>query len=388
MKKICLFANSMFKIGGEQRISSYICNHFIEQGFEVTVIIKVKEKVDYNLYHLSKKVKLYFLNHNYSFRLNNTRFVDLLRTINRKTGIVKNNPNQIRHFFCSDQMLHELTMFFQSHTFDYVIGVSGDRSFILSYLKPFINGKLIYWNHQTIRAHFKEKNTRYFMEDSFIQKQIKQFDEVIVLSKDDKTLLDNYYHLNCVVIPNCNSFISKKKSTLDHNRFIAVGRLTYQKGFDLLIKSMKIFISENKNYTLDIFGEGKDNYKLNRMIKKNHLQNYIHILKPNKNIQDIYQNYDACLVSSRYEGFGLVTLEAMECGLPIIGYQIPINKEIIKNNQNGLLVSCFDINKYAEAMLKIASSYQYRKNLSLKLPESTKNYNQDIIKNKWDKIIF
>ena len=60
MKKICFFANSMFKIGGEQRITSIIANELVKKSYDVTIIIKCNEEIDYSLYNLSKKVKLVF----------------------------------------------------------------------------------------------------------------------------------------------------------------------------------------------------------------------------------------------------------------------------------------------------------------------------------------
>ena len=162
MKKICFFTNSMFKIGGEQRITTLIANGLIKNNYDVTIIIKCKEKIDYSLYNLSKKVHLVFLNMNYDFRLNNIVFFEKLRVINRKIGIFKNSKKIIRHFFCSNKLLYKLKEFFSNNKYDVVIGVAGDRSFILSYLKEYINGKLIFWNHMNFDAHFKNSNSRYY----------------------------------------------------------------------------------------------------------------------------------------------------------------------------------------------------------------------------------
>ncbi len=67
---------------------------------------------------------------------------------------------------------------------------------------------------------------------------------------------------------------------------------------------------------------------------------------------EVYLNHDIFLISSRYEGFGLVTLEAMECGLPVIGFDIPANKELITNGNNGFLVPCYNVLEYAKTSVK------------------------------------
>ena len=206
MKKICFFTNSMFKLGGEQRITTEIANGLTNLGYDVTILIKQKEHIDLNLYGLSNKIHISFLDVNYDFRLNNIAFFEKLRSINRKTGIFKHCPRIIRHFFCSNKIIKQLKTFFSNNDFDFVIGVAGDRSFILSLLKPIINGKIIFWNHQSVDAHFKKEKTRYSNENSFIEPLFKNFHEIIVLTNSDKEKLENYYNIKCRVIPNCKSF--------------------------------------------------------------------------------------------------------------------------------------------------------------------------------------
>lgn len=386
-KKICFFTNSMFKLGGEQRIVSILANGLVKSGFEVTIIIKNNEDINYEMYKLSKSIKLYFLHNKYKFKLNNNILFEYLRLLNRKTGIFKNNKKLIKHFFASNKMFCELKNFFINNKFDYVIGVAGDRSFILSYLKKYISGRLIFWNHQAITAHFKNKGTRYYNEEKFIIPLFKNFDKIILLSKDDQKLLKKYYSIDSTVIYNCKSFSSKFKSNLNNGKFIAIGRLTYQKGFDLLIDAMKNFSNHNLVYKLDIYGEGKDYKKLKRKIKKYHLDNNISILPPCVNIEKIYVNYDAFLMSSRYEGFGLVTIEAMECGLPIIAFDIPVNKEIIKNKVNGILVPSYDTSLYSKTMLEFANSYELRKKYANNTMLSLKNFTEEQMLENWLKIL-
>lgn len=387
MKKICFFTNSMFKLGGEQRITTKIANGLIEKGYDVSILIKQKEEIDLKLLGLSEKVHITFLDVNYDFRLNNTKIFEKLRIINRKTGIFYFFPRLIRHFFCSNRMLKQVSTYFKNNHFDYVIGVAGDRSFILGLLKPIIKGKIIFWNHQSIEAHFKRKNARYVKEERFIKPLLKKFDEIIVLTQNDKKLLDSYYKLNCKVIPNCKSFETKKKSSLTHKKFLAIGRLTYQKGFDYLLQAMTLFSKQNKEWTLDIYGEGENKEDLLKMIQKNNLENRVHIHPINKDIINIYLNHDVFLMSSRYEGFGLVTLEAMECGLPVIGFDIPANKELILDQVNGLLVPSYDVIAFSNAMKKLATNKEIREKYALELKKSTEKFTLKNIVNQWEELL-
>ena len=387
MKKICFFSNSMFKIGGEQRITSIIANELVKNNYDVSIIIKCNEQIDYSLYDLSKKIRLIFLNMNYDFRLNNIKLFEYLRTINREYGILKYNKFIIRHFFCSNKILRKLKEIFMNNKFDVVIGVAGDRSFILSYLKKYIKGKLIFWNHMNFDAHFKNKKSRYYNEESFIKPLFKNFDSIINLNKDDVIKFKKYYNINSIVISNCKSFSSNEKSSLNNNKFISCGRLVEQKGFEYLIEIMKLFVMNNKEYILDIYGDGPLRDKLINKIKEYDLINYVNIYSTNKNIEKLYLNYDLFLNTSIYEGFGLVTLEALECGLPVIGFDIPANRTIIENNKTGKLIKHYDIKEYARILLNLVKEKNILMQYQNIIESSIKKFHKETVIKEWINII-
>ena len=387
MKKICFFVNSMFKIGGEQRITSLISNELVKNNYDVTIIIKCNENIDYSLYNLSKKVHLIFLNMNYDFRLNNIVFFEKLRIINRKTGIFKNCKRLIRHFFCSNKLLCKLKKVFQSNEYNVVIGVAGDRSFILSYLKKYINGKLIFWNHMNFDAHFKKENARYYNEENFIKPLLNRFDNIINLNEDDIIKFKKYYNVDSEVIYNCKSFNSKTKSSLNNNKFISCGRLVEQKGFEKLIEIMKNFNQKNKDYTLDIYGNGPLKEELLDKINDYKLKDYIKIYSENKNIEKIFVKYDLYLNTSIYEGFGLTTLEALECGVPVFGFDIPANKNLIQDNKTGRLIKCYDTKEYANFLLKTVEDKKILNYYQTNIEESIEKYEINNVIKKWINII-
>ena len=387
MKKICFFTNSMFKIGGEQRITTLISNELVKNNYDVTIIIKCNEKIDYSLYNLSKKIHLIFFNMNYDFRLNNIRLFEKLRTINRKTGIFKNNKRLIRHFFCSNNLLNKLKNIFINNNYDVVIGVAGDRSFILSFLKEYIKGKLIFWNHMNFDAHFKNKNSRYYNEEVFIKPLFKNFDYIINLNDDDVDKFKKNYNIDSVVIYNCKSFNSKIKSNLNNYKFISCGRLVKQKGFEKLIEIMKLFVSNNKDYKLDIYGNGQLKETLLNQINELELNDYINIYPENKNLEDIFPKYDLYLNTAIYEGFGLTTLEALECGLPIFGFDIPANKTLIQDGKTGRLIKSYDIKEYADILLKTLEDTKTLDYYQSNIDKSIKKYDINNVIKKWINII-
>lgn len=387
MKKVCFFTNSMFKIWGEQRITSIISNELERNGYEVTIIIKNKEEIDYELYNLSKSIKLIMMNYNYNFRLNNYKIFDYLRKINRKFGLFKNNKKLIRQFYCSDKMLNKLKNIFSTHKYDYIIWVAGDRSFILSYLKEYIDGNIIFWNHMNFDTHFKNKNSRYCNEEFFIKELLINFDKIIVLNQDDKIKFKKYFNVNSIVIENCKSFVSDEKTHLNNKRLMACGRLVPQKGFELLIDIIKLFSKYKKEYKLDIYGEGPLKKTLIKKIKDNNLEDYICIQNPEKDIKQIFLKHDIFLNTSIYEGFGLVTLEALECGLPVIGFDIPANKSLIKDSLNGILIKSFDIEEFSIKLCNLINNPLKMQKIQKNIPVIIDKYNKEKIIEKWTKIL-
>ena len=111
---------------------------------------------------------------------------------------------------------------------------------------------------------------------------------------------------------------------------MAVGRFSHRhKGFDLLIEAFHIFAEENKDWTLDIVGEGVEEPMYRKLIKDYQLEEQIAIHPFTNHIQKFYSEAQVYILSSRWEGMPLVLMEAMSHGLPIISSNLPICEEIM-----------------------------------------------------------
>jgi glycosyltransferase involved in cell wall biosynthesis len=127
---------------------------------------------------------------------------------------------------------------------------------------------------------------------------------------------------------------------LNKNYFCAVGRLSYQKGFDILIQSMKILVNKYPHINLQIFGSGPLEKELNNLILSLNLQNNVRLMGFEKEIYQKIKNSKGLIMPSRYEGCGMVLLEAMLLSVPVIATDCPYGpKEIIGESEYGLLVS-------------------------------------------------
>jgi len=181
-----------------------------------------------------------------------------------------------------------------------------------------------------------------------MEKNVSYLDKLVVLTETAKEQWAPF--ANVVSIPNFNTLYPEKLSGEKYGKTaIAVGRLNEQKGFDMLIESWKIVYNSHPSWKLNIYGNGEDKAFLEKLIERNELTGIVRINGPVKEIEKEYMRSDFYVLSSRCEGWGLVLLEAMGCGLPCVSFDCPDGpRHIIQDGKTGLLVNNGAIVELAE----------------------------------------
>lgn len=213
---------------------------------------------------------------------------------------------------------------------------------------------------------------------------VRRFDKFVVLTNEDRGYWGNLPNIE--VIPNAAMHVSDAYSDVMNKRVIAVGRLDYQKGFDRLIQAWQLVQHTGKftDWKLDIFGQGEWQEMLRQMIDKAGLQNTVCLNRPTKQIGEEYVKSDMLVMSSNYEGFPMVMIEAMACGLPVVSFDYKCGpKDIIQTGINGLLVPNGDIQALADAMMKVMEDEAYRKMLSLNARKVVDTYSEQAVMAQW-----
>lgn len=216
------------------------------------------------------------------------------------------------------------------------------------------------------------------------ERMVRKFDKFVVLSEEDK----GYWGAmpNLCVIPNAALRMSDTYAEGDKKRVIAVGRLDYQKGFDRLVEAWRI-VQQNKAYAdwhLDIFGQGEWKEMLQAQIDGYGLQESVKLNAPTQQIGKEYTNSSMLVMSSNYEGFPMVMIEAMACGLPAVSFDFKCGpKDIIRHGENGLLVKNNDIQGLAEAMMKLMGNEELRRQMSVEARKVTETYSEEVVMKKW-----
>ena len=213
---------------------------------------------------------------------------------------------------------------------------------------------------------------------------VRRFDRFVVLTEEDKGYWGDMPNIQ--VIPNAALFMADRYADMSRKRVIAVGRLDYQKGFDRLIEAWRIIHQheEYKDWTLDIFGQGEWKERLQDMIEACGLQDCVKLNAPTKQIGREYANSSMLVMSSNYEGFPMVMIEAMACGLPAVSFDFKCGpKDIIQHGVNGLLVKNGDIQGLADVMMHLMADEQLRQRMSAEARKVVETYSEEVVMRKW-----
>lgn len=213
---------------------------------------------------------------------------------------------------------------------------------------------------------------------------VRRFDKFVVLTHEDKGYWGKLPNIE--VIPNAAMQVSESCSDVTNKRVIAVGRLDYQKGFDRLIEAWELIQRTEKfaDWQLDIFGQGEWREMLQHMIDEKGLQDTARINPPTNAIMNEYAQSSLLVMSSHYEGFGMVLVEAMSCGVPVVSFDCKCGpKDIIQHGINGLLVHEGDVKALAEAMVEVMTDEVYRKMLSRNAKKVVDTYSEEAVMKQW-----
>jgi glycosyltransferase involved in cell wall biosynthesis len=211
-----------------------------------------------------------------------------------------------------------------------------------------------------------------------------KFNKIITLSEENR---EEWSKKNSFVIPNPLWFSTAKEADLSQKNVISVGRHTYEKGFDRLLEIWKKVIVKFPDWNLTIYGKSNPDFDLIALAKKLNIENNITFHEPIKNINEKYLEASIYLMPSRFEGFGMVLIEAMASGLPCISYDCPCGpRAIIKDNYNGFLIENGNENEFVKTVSNLIDNENLRIQIGKNSKESVNKYDIDEIMNLWDKL--
>ncbi|MFZ2780340.1 MAG: glycosyltransferase [Leptotrichiaceae bacterium] len=282
---------------------------------------------------------------------------------------------------------------------DLIIDFDGGLKSILDNLKA---EKKIIWIHSSIRKHKQDNKSKI----SRYGEELKKYDKIIAICKEMNEEIKELYpflssEIEYIYNPlDCNNIIeqgneniekmtSYEKELIERDYFLAVSRLdTVQKDFETLIEGYSILKNKGIKEKLYIIGEGNGRVKIEKMIEEKNLGQDVILLGEKKNPYVWMKNSKLFIHSSKYEGFGVVLLEALMLDKFVISSNCPTGPtEILTNPKAGELFDVGDANQLAEKVLKVLYDKDYQKELLKNIQLKKKEFELSEIAEKFHKII-
>jgi glycosyltransferase involved in cell wall biosynthesis len=218
-----------------------------------------------------------------------------------------------------------------------------------------------------------------------------RLDALVVLTEGDRR---DYARLlagsrtRVVRIPNAVPELPGRVSNLDSKVAVAAGRLNRQKGFDLLVDAWATVARRHPDWILRIYGSGEDRGELRRRIEAHGLYNEVLLPGATAALGEALGEASVFVLSSRFEGFGLVIIEAMSKGLPVVAFDCPRGPgEIISNGVDGILVEPEDTEALADAVCALLDDDSLRRRLGSAALETARRYELDAVGAQWDALL-
>ncbi len=369
--KIVYVTPALYMAGGVERVLTLKANYFAEYfGYDITIVLtEGKDKPLF--YPLSEKIKI--INLNICFEeLWTCSFV-------RKIFVYLKKQRRYKKLLTAELMRlrPDITVSLLRREINFINDIK-DGSRKIGELHV---NRANYRNFEANDSNFIKNMFAKFWMHSLVSK-LKQLDRFVVLTEEDKFAWSELH--NICVISDPLSFIPTKQSPLTEKRVIAVGRYVYQKGFDLLLQAWVKIEKQCPDWQLAIYGDGNRTPYEQQMEDLGIDGTRCHLNGPTADIQQEYINSSIFAFSSRFEGFGMVLVEAMACGLPVVSFDCPCGpKDIIQDHVDGLLVENGNIGKLAEAIIWMTQHPEQHKVMAAKAIDNVQRFSIEKLAEKW-----
>ena len=372
--KMVFCTPALYSAGGVERVVADKANYFSELlGYDVTIIV-TEGKGRACFFPISEKVRIinYELNFEELWRLPFWKKV-LVYSIKQRRfkKRLKSDLIQIRPDIAISTLRREINFLIEINDGSLKIG------------ELHVNRA----NYRDLDANnsnpIKRLLSRMWMKN--LLGHLKRLDKLVVLT--DSALNDWPELSNVVKIPDALPFKIEGKSELSAKRVLSIGRYAYDKGNDLLLQAWAIIEKQNPDWTLDIYGNGNREPYQKQMVELGVDQQRCHLFGPVADVKKEYLSSSVFVLPSRFEGFGLVIIEAMACGVPVVAFDCENGpRSIITDGENGFLIPPFDISLFAEKVMLLMKDQELRFRMGTNAQKTASQYEIDRIGQQWKRL--
>lgn len=239
---------------------------------------------------------------------------------------------------------------------------------------------LVAQEHMNLSVHKKDVRTA-------ITRHYPRFDAIAVLTHGDREDYERVLPGTRIVrVPNAVHSPWQRQTTYARPIVVAAGRLSEQKGFDLLIPAFKRAVEKHPEWQLRIFGTGDLKDELRALIDEHHLYNHVFLMGFTSHLDDELAQASFYVLSSRFEGLPMVMIEAMTHGLPVVSFDCPTGPaEVMTDSKEGLLVPPEDVDGLADAMSQVMTDEGLRADMgAAALMTARSSYSPEAVHPQWE----
>ena len=372
--KIVYCTPALYSAGGTERVVSLKANYFADVlGYDVTIIV-TEGKNSNSFFHLSDKVEVINLGLNFE-EIWNVSFIEkvflYLKKQRKYKKLLKRELMRIRPDITITTLRREINFINEIN--------DGSRKIGEQHLSRS--------NYRRTDPRFTNICEKFFYRwwKNRIVYSLTKLDKLVVLTPDAASEWSEIK--NIMMIPDPLPIKVESCSTRSSKRVITVGRYSYEKGYDLLLKVWSIVEKKFSDWQLDIFAMGDPTPYVKMMDDLSIDKKRCHLNSSVVDVEDEYMKSSILVQPSRTEGFGLVIVEAMSCGLPVVSFDCENGpRSVITNGEDGFLIPPFDVEMFANSLMRLMSDDDLRESMGEKGKQNSQRYDIDIVGQQWKQL--
>lgn len=369
--KLVYITPALYMAGGVERVLTLKANYFAEQfGYDITIILtEGKDKPLF--YPLSDKIKAVNLN---------IGFEELWTcSFAKKIFIYLKKQRKFKNALTKELMRirPDITISLLRREINFINDIKdGSRKIGEMHIN-----RANYRNYNTERVSLLKKLFAKFWSSNLLL-HLQQLDKLVVLTERDR---ESWVELsNVVTIPDPLSLSPTTSSSLTEKRVVSIARYSHEKGIDLLLKAWSMVQKQISDWRLDVYGDG-DRTHYEQLVDELQIDRERCCLHARTDdVEKEYRISSIFVLSSRFEGFGMVLTEAMACGLPVVAFDCPWGpRSIITDGDDGLLVENGNVEALADSLVRLMGDAALRQRMAANGIKNVQRFSIDYIAECW-----
>ena len=356
-KRICFFSGDITRSGGTERVSIQLANALNKEGSFTICFVSLTEQQQKPFYELDAGIKRYRLGKKW----------------------IAPGPGYI-------PLIGKLRKFLKEQKIDIIV----DIDIVLDSLSLFaargLNTKVVSWEH--FNCEFEQSVTY----RKWISRLSARFaDYMVTLTEEDR---ENYRRIlgrktRICAIYNMVSKMQRNEAVPRENIIVTAGRLTYQKGTEYLARVAAVVLKKHPDWKWLVLGDGEERPILEQAISENGLENQLVLEGTVDSVEGYLERAKLSVLTSRYEGFGMCLVEALQMKVPCISFDVKVGpSEIIRDGQNGLLIPPCDCEEMARQICDLIENPDRLAALTANTSVGFERYSDETIIEKWKSVFY